>query len=44
MKQFNELPESVKNKIKDTLKAYDDVDVYYENGKYHFPFSRSHAS
>ena len=36
MKQFNELPESVKNEIKDTLKAYDDVDVYYENGKYHF--------
>lgn len=30
MKQFNELPESVKNEIKDTLKAYNDVYVFYE--------------
>ena len=36
MKNFNELPETIQNKIKDTLKAYDKVDVYYENGEYHF--------
>lgn len=36
MKQFNELPESVKNEIKDTLKAYNEIDVFYENGEYHF--------
>lgn len=36
MKKFNELPQSVQNEIKDTLKAYDEVDVYYENGRYDF--------
>lgn len=27
MKNFNELPETIQNEIKDTLKAYDKVDV-----------------
>lgn len=36
MKNFNELPETIQNEIKDTLKAYDKVDVYFENGEYHF--------
>ena len=36
MKNFNELPENVQIRIKNTLRAYDHVDVYYENGEYHF--------
>ena len=36
MKNFNELPESVQNKIKNTLKVYDKVDVYFEYGEYRF--------
>ena len=36
MKHFNELPESVQTEIKNTLRAYSEVDVYYENGEYHF--------
>lgn len=36
MKNFNELPKNVQEEVKDTLKAYDTVDVYYENGSYHF--------
>lgn len=36
MKKIYELPSDVQLKIKETLKAYDRVDVFYENGKYHF--------
>lgn len=36
MKKFYELPETAQLKIKDTLRAYNSVDVYYENGEYHF--------
>lgn len=36
MKNFNELPETIQSEIKETLKAYDKVDVYFENGEYHF--------
>ena len=36
MKKFNELPEKIQNKIKNTLKAYEKVDVYFEFGEYHF--------
>ena len=36
MKNFNELPETIQSKIKNTLKAYEKVDVYFENGEYHF--------
>lgn len=36
MKKFNELPERIQQKIKNTLKAYDEVTVFYEYGDYHF--------
>lgn len=36
MKKFNELPENIQNEIKEYLRAYDEVDVTYENGRYHF--------
>lgn len=36
MKNFNELPASVQNEIKNTLRAYDSVTVFYEYGDYHF--------
>lgn len=36
MKLFNTLPTSVQEDIMDTLKAYPEVSVYYENGSYHF--------
>lgn len=36
MKKIYELPGTVQLRIRNTLKAYDSVDVYYENGKYHF--------
>ena len=36
MERFNSLPEEVQARIKDTLKAYDDVDVWYEDGRYTF--------
>ena len=36
MKQFNELPKNIQSYIKDTLKAFNEIDVYYENGEYHF--------
>ena len=36
MKNFNELPEELKIRIKDYLKAYDEVSVWYENGRYSF--------
>ena len=36
MKNFNELPANVQEKIKNTLRAYDKVDVYFEHGEYHF--------
>lgn len=36
MKKFNELPENVQQKIKNTLRAYDTVTVFFENGDYHF--------
>ena len=35
MTKFNELPENVKAEILDTLKAYDEVFVVYEYGKFH---------
>lgn len=36
MKNFIELPESIQNRIKNHLKAYDEVSVWYENGEYSF--------
>lgn len=34
MKAFNELPVEERARIRNTLKAYDEVVVFYENGKY----------
>ena len=36
MKKLNELPIDVQERIKSTLNAYDEVDVFYEYGKYNF--------
>lgn len=36
MKNLNELPENIQEKIKNTLKAYNEVTVFYEYGEYHF--------
>ena len=36
MKRFNELPEETQEEIKDILKAYDSVNVWYENGRYSY--------
>lgn len=36
MKQFNELPKEVQNHIKNTLKAFPEETVTYENGAYHY--------
>lgn len=36
MKKIYELPGNIQLKIRNTLKAYDRVDVYYENGMYRF--------
>ena len=36
MKNLNELPIDVQERIKNTLKAFDEVDVFYEYGKYNF--------
>ena len=33
---FNELTKEVQDKIKNYLKIYDEADVYFENGEYHF--------
>ncbi len=33
---FEQLPADTQKKIKDTLRAYDDVSVYFENGEYRF--------
>ena len=33
---FNDLPETVKAEVKDFLRAYDEVNVWYENGRYSF--------
>jgi len=35
MRNFNELPQEVQEKAKNTLKAYDEVNVIYEYGEYH---------
>ena len=34
MLKFNELPEDVRNQVLKILKAYDEVDVIFEGGKY----------
>ena len=36
MKNFNDLPEDIQSEIKEYLRAYDEVHVTYENGRYHF--------
>ena len=36
MTNFNELPKDVQTTIKNRLRAYDKIDVYYEYGGYHF--------
>jgi len=36
MKDFSKLPEKVQDRIKFYLKVYNEIDVYYENGTYHF--------
>ena len=36
MKKFENLPVDVQETIKGYLKAFNKVDVYYENGEYHF--------
>lgn len=35
MRDLNTLPIETIKKIKDVLKAYDEVNVYFENGQYH---------
>lgn len=35
MKSFNELPMEVKEQIRETLKAYNEVNVWFEYGEYH---------
>lgn len=35
MKNFNELPASIKNEVKNLLKVYDKCFVTYENAVYH---------
>ena len=35
MKNFNELPASIKNEVKNLLKVYDKCFVTYENAAYH---------
>ena len=34
MTKFNELPQEVRNQVLKTLKAYDEVNVIFENSKY----------
>lgn len=34
MKEFNELPKEIQDDIKGTLTAYDDIEVWFENGRY----------
>lgn len=34
MKNFNELPKEVQEEVKGILKAYDSVNVWFENGRY----------
>ena len=36
MTKFNSLPQEVQEEIKNRLKAYDDVDVWFEYGRYTF--------
>lgn len=36
MKRFEELPVDLQERIKNTLKAYDEVTVFYEYGQYTF--------
>ena len=36
MLKFNELPVEVQDQVLQILKAYDEVDVIFEGGKYHF--------
>lgn len=36
MKEFNELPNEIQEYVKNTLCAYDKVDVWFENGRYTF--------
>lgn len=35
MKNFIELPENVKSKVKETLRAYDEANVTFYDGEYH---------
>ena len=39
MKKLNELPKEVQEDVKSTLRAYSEVTVCFENGKYTFDFS-----
>ena len=36
MEKFNSLPQDLQVEIKNILKAYNDVDVWYEYGRYTF--------
>lgn len=36
MKNFNELPAELQERIKNYLRAYDECPVFYENGRYDF--------
>ena len=39
MKKLNELPKEVQEQVKSTLRAYSEVTVCFENGKYTFGLS-----
>lgn len=34
MKNFNELPQEIQDRVKQTLRAYDEETVWFENGRY----------
>lgn len=36
MKNFNELPENIQAEVKDYLRAFDKIDVFFENGDYNY--------
>ena len=39
MKNFNEIPKEVQEEVKNTLRAYPEVTVFFENGRYTFGVS-----
>lgn len=39
MKKFSTLPKEIQEEVKQTLRAYDDVTVWFENGRYRYGVS-----